>query len=50
LPGDIIFTGTPAGVGIVRKPPVFLKPGDALESWIEGVGSIRNRIVTGDRT
>jgi 2-keto-4-pentenoate hydratase/2-oxohepta-3-ene-1,7-dioic acid hydratase in catechol pathway len=48
LPGDLIFTGTPAGVGIVRKPPRFLKPGDTLESWIEGVGTIRNRIVIGD--
>jgi 2,4-didehydro-3-deoxy-L-rhamnonate hydrolase len=47
LPGDLIFTGTPAGVGIVRKPPKFLKPGDTLETWIEGVGTIRNRIVTG---
>jgi 2,4-didehydro-3-deoxy-L-rhamnonate hydrolase len=48
LPGDLIFTGTPAGVGIVRKPPLFLKSGDTLETWIEGVGTIRNRIVTGD--
>jgi 2-keto-4-pentenoate hydratase/2-oxohepta-3-ene-1,7-dioic acid hydratase in catechol pathway len=45
LPGDLIFTGTPAGVGIVRKPPRFLKPGDLLETWIEGVGTIRNRMV-----
>lgn len=49
LPGDLIFTGTPAGVGIVRKPPVFLKPGDTLETWIEGVGTIRNNIVGGKR-
>jgi 2,4-didehydro-3-deoxy-L-rhamnonate hydrolase len=48
LPGDLIFTGTPAGVGIVRKPPRFLRPGDMLESWVEGVGTIRNRIVPGD--
>jgi 2,4-didehydro-3-deoxy-L-rhamnonate hydrolase len=48
LPGDLIFTGTPAGVGIVRKPPRFLESGDTLETWIEGVGTIRNRIVTGD--
>src|ERR1700722_15356527 len=45
LPGDLIFTGTPAGVGIVRKPPRFLQPGDTLETWVEGVGTIRNRIV-----
>jgi 2-keto-4-pentenoate hydratase/2-oxohepta-3-ene-1,7-dioic acid hydratase in catechol pathway len=48
LPGDLIFTGTPAGVGIVRKPPQFLKPGDLLETWIEGIGTMRNRIVSGD--
>ncbi len=48
LPGDVIFTGTPAGVGIVRKPPQFLKPGDTLDTWIEGVGTLRNRIVSGD--
>jgi 2-keto-4-pentenoate hydratase/2-oxohepta-3-ene-1,7-dioic acid hydratase in catechol pathway len=42
LPGDVIFTGTPAGVGIVRQPPKFLAPGDVLESWIEGIGTIRN--------
>jgi 2,4-didehydro-3-deoxy-L-rhamnonate hydrolase len=47
LPGDLIFTGTPAGVGVVRQPPRFLQAGDTLESWIEGVGTIRNRIVTG---
>jgi 2-keto-4-pentenoate hydratase/2-oxohepta-3-ene-1,7-dioic acid hydratase in catechol pathway len=45
LPGDLIFTGTPSGVGIVRKPPIFLKPGDTLETWIEGVGTIRNQMV-----
>jgi 2,4-diketo-3-deoxy-L-fuconate hydrolase len=48
LPGDIIFTGTPAGVGIARQPPRFLQPGDTLETWIEGVGTIRNRIVAGN--
>lgn len=45
LPGDVIFTGTPAGVGVTRKPPRFLQPGDTLETWIEGIGTIRNRIV-----
>jgi len=45
LPGDVIFTGTPAGVGISRQPPRFLRPGDVLESWIEGIGTIRNRLV-----
>lgn len=47
LPGDVIFTGTPAGVGVARKPAVFLRPGDTLETWIEGIGTIRNRIVEG---
>jgi len=45
LPGDVIFTGTPAGVGLARKPPRFLAPGQTLESWIEGIGTIRNRCV-----
>jgi len=45
LPGDVIFTGTPAGVGATRKPPRFLAPGQTLESWIEGIGTIRNRCV-----
>jgi 2-keto-4-pentenoate hydratase/2-oxohepta-3-ene-1,7-dioic acid hydratase in catechol pathway len=43
LPGDVIFTGTPAGVGVTRKPPRFLSPGDVVESTIEGIGTIRNR-------
>jgi 2,4-diketo-3-deoxy-L-fuconate hydrolase len=45
LPGDVIFTGTPAGVGVARQPPRFLQPGQVLESWIEGIGTIRNRCV-----
>ena len=45
LPGDVIFTGTPAGVGFVRKPSRSLQPGQLLESWIEGIGTIRNRCV-----
>jgi 2-keto-4-pentenoate hydratase/2-oxohepta-3-ene-1,7-dioic acid hydratase in catechol pathway len=45
LPGDVIFTGTPAGVGVARKPPRFLQPGNVLESWIEGIGTIRNRCI-----
>lgn len=44
-PGDIISTGTPPGVGFARKPPVFLKPGDEVEVEIEGIGTIRNRVV-----
>jgi 2-keto-4-pentenoate hydratase/2-oxohepta-3-ene-1,7-dioic acid hydratase in catechol pathway len=45
LPGDVIFTGTPAGVGIARQPSRFLAAGDVLESWIEGIGTIRNHMV-----
>ena len=45
LPGDIIFTGTPGGVGVAREPRRFLKAGEVLESWIEGIGTIRNRFV-----
>ncbi|MET3729038.1 2-keto-4-pentenoate hydratase/2-oxohepta-3-ene-1,7-dioic acid hydratase in catechol pathway [Fictibacillus halophilus] len=43
--GDIIATGTPAGVGKGMKPPVFLKPGDSIEISIEGIGTLRNEIV-----
>ena len=45
-PGDIVFTGTPGGVGMVRQPPRFLQPGHTLETWIEGIGTMRNRIVS----
>jgi 2-keto-4-pentenoate hydratase/2-oxohepta-3-ene-1,7-dioic acid hydratase in catechol pathway len=45
LPGDIIFTGTPAGVGRGRKPPRYLRSGNVLETWIEGIGRMRNRFV-----
>lgn len=40
-PGDIVFSGTPDGVGLAMKPARFLRPGDELVSWIEGIGSIR---------
>src|SRR5262245_21690151 len=46
-PGDLIFTGTPPGVGFARKPPVFLKPGDVAEVEIEGIGVLRNPVVQG---
>jgi 2-keto-4-pentenoate hydratase/2-oxohepta-3-ene-1,7-dioic acid hydratase in catechol pathway len=42
LPGDLIFTGTPSGVGAFRKPPIFLQPGQELTSWIEGIGQLHN--------
>lgn len=45
-PGDLIFTGTPPGVGIARKPtPVLLKPGDVVEVEIEGIGTLTNPCV-----
>jgi 2-keto-4-pentenoate hydratase/2-oxohepta-3-ene-1,7-dioic acid hydratase in catechol pathway len=47
LPGDLIFTGTGAGVGLFRTPPVFLKPGDELVSWVEGIGELRNPVTAG---
>lgn len=45
LPGDIIFTGTPAGVGMGRSPQVFLKPGDEVVTSIERIGVMRHRMV-----
>lgn len=45
-PGDVIATGTPAGVGFARTPPVFLKPGDLMTCAIEGLGRIANCVVT----
>ena len=45
LPGSIIATGTPDGVGFARIPPEFLRPGDVMETEVEGVGLLRNRIV-----
>ena len=44
-PGDLIATGTPKGVGYARTPPEFLKPGDILETEVQGIGVIRNPIV-----
>jgi 2-keto-4-pentenoate hydratase/2-oxohepta-3-ene-1,7-dioic acid hydratase in catechol pathway len=47
LPGDIIATGTPSGVGVFRDPPVFLKPGDLVEVQIEGIGTLANPVIAG---
>jgi 2-keto-4-pentenoate hydratase/2-oxohepta-3-ene-1,7-dioic acid hydratase in catechol pathway len=44
-PGDLVATGTPAGVGVYRNPPVFLQPGDRVRCEVEGVGSVENPIV-----
>jgi 2-keto-4-pentenoate hydratase/2-oxohepta-3-ene-1,7-dioic acid hydratase in catechol pathway len=45
LPGMLIATGTPEGVGYARTPPEFLRPGDVMESEVEGVGLLRNAVV-----
>ena len=44
-PGDVIITGTPAGVGYARNPPVWMTPGDVCEIEVEGVGILSNPIV-----
>jgi 2,4-diketo-3-deoxy-L-fuconate hydrolase len=46
-PGDLIATGTPAGVGFTREPPIFLRPGDEVTVEIEGVGSLTNPVREG---
>ena len=45
LPGTVIMTGTPGGVGFARKPPIFLKSGDTIEIEIEGIGILSNKVV-----
>jgi 2-keto-4-pentenoate hydratase/2-oxohepta-3-ene-1,7-dioic acid hydratase in catechol pathway len=45
LPGDLIFTGTPAGVGMGMSPPRYLRPGEVVESWIEGIGTMTTTMV-----
>ncbi|KAK0324000.1 hypothetical protein LTR82_005121 [Friedmanniomyces endolithicus] len=47
-PGDVIATGTPAGVGFGLKPPVFLKPGDVVEVSVTGLGTLRNKVSKAD--
>jgi acylpyruvate hydrolase len=44
-PGDVIVTGTPSGVGLARKPPLWMKPGDVVEVEIEKIGVLRNPVV-----
>jgi len=45
LPGTVIMTGTPSGVGFARKPPIFLRPGDVVEIEVEGIGALRNPVI-----
>jgi len=44
-PGDVIASGTPSGVGFSRIPPVYLKPGDRMRTWVEGIGELNNFIL-----
>ena len=46
LPGDVISTGTPAGVGLGLKPPTYLKPGDVVELGIDGLGSATQQVIS----
>jgi len=46
LPGTVILTGTPEGVGFARSPPLFLKAGDTVEVELEGVGAQINKVIT----
>ena len=48
LPGTLILTGTPEGVGMARTPPVFLKPGDTIEVEIEGIGVLTNPVIAAE--
>ena len=45
LPGDVLITGTPAGVALGMKPPAWLKPGDEVRMAIDGLGELRQRVV-----
>ncbi len=47
IPGDVILTGTPDGIGAARTPPVFIQDGDIVECLIEGIGSLRNTFKAG---
>jgi 2-keto-4-pentenoate hydratase/2-oxohepta-3-ene-1,7-dioic acid hydratase in catechol pathway len=49
LPGDVVTTGTPAGVGMARRPPRYLKPGDLVEATIDRLGTQRQRVVAPNR-
>jgi 2-keto-4-pentenoate hydratase/2-oxohepta-3-ene-1,7-dioic acid hydratase in catechol pathway len=47
MPGTVILTGTPHGVGAARKPPVFLKAGDSISVEVDGIGVLSNPVVDG---
>jgi 2-keto-4-pentenoate hydratase/2-oxohepta-3-ene-1,7-dioic acid hydratase in catechol pathway len=48
VPGDVIATGTPGGVGFARNPPIYMKPGDIAEVEITGIGVLRNPVKAED--
>jgi len=48
-PGDVILTGTPAGVGLGQKPPTYLQPGDVVTASIEGLGEQAHKVVASAR-
>jgi 2-keto-4-pentenoate hydratase/2-oxohepta-3-ene-1,7-dioic acid hydratase in catechol pathway len=50
LPGMMIATGTPDGVGFARTPPEFIHVGDVVEAEVEGIGKLRNRFVAAGKT
>jgi 2-keto-4-pentenoate hydratase/2-oxohepta-3-ene-1,7-dioic acid hydratase in catechol pathway len=50
LPGTVILTGTPHGVGMALKPPVWLKPGDTVSIEIDGIGTLTNPVVLEEAT
>jgi 2-keto-4-pentenoate hydratase/2-oxohepta-3-ene-1,7-dioic acid hydratase in catechol pathway len=45
LPGDILLTGTPGGVGMYRSPPEYLQPGDVITSEIQSIGTLETKVV-----
>lgn len=47
-PGDLVFTGTPDGVGMARRPPRYLQPGQTLTTWVTGVGRMEHHLVAGE--
>jgi 2-keto-4-pentenoate hydratase/2-oxohepta-3-ene-1,7-dioic acid hydratase in catechol pathway len=48
LPGTLIMTGTPEGVGYTREPPIYLRPGDAITVAIDGIGELTNPVCAED--
>ncbi|WP_375463931.1 fumarylacetoacetate hydrolase family protein [uncultured Methylobacterium sp.] len=47
-PGDVIATGTPAGIAALREPPAWIRPGTTMTAWVEGLGALVNPVVAGD--